>query len=32
MKELFPLIKKGGGGSDFPHKKGGADKIRVFAL
>ena len=27
------LKKKGGGGkSDFPHKKGGADKIRVFAL
>ena len=24
--------KKKGGGSDFPHKKGRADKIRVFAL
>ena len=30
--EFSKFLKKKGGGSDFPHKKGGADKIRVFAL
>ena len=30
--EFSKFLEKKGGGSDFPHKKGGADKIRVFAL